>query len=357
MVKLVFEFLEFLRSCAPLFVSLGVLTLFFTLAAKSIKKHSTIYYIAFSLPFLLYLIPFLCGLMGIETIDFVRVPIVGEILRDYIHVGALAHPMLIIIMYIGALNPKNSTIVKRLLSIRKEISIISGFPILTHSLVRVTNNLPNALKFFTNNAEYLENTSVVSELGAGISSFSFVLGVVLLVIFLPLWVTSFDWVRKHMSGANWKKLQKWSYVLYALLFVHAMGIQVGGLLNPRTPAPRPPVEATLPVAQTESRGGEQTTKPTTTNQAEGQASERRSDGQTATPERRGDGQQANAGQASEIPTAQQARRAPAKGISDIQVSRQARSYIHISSLLLVYGSYLFFRLRKARKAKNNKIKS
>jgi Predicted membrane protein len=330
MIKVLFEFLEFLRSCAPLFVSLGVLTLFFTLAAKSIKKHSTIYYIAFSLPFLMYLIPFLCGLMGIETIDFVRVPIVGEILRDYIHVGALAHPMLIIIMYVGALSPKNP-IVKKLLSIRKEISIISGFPILTHSLVRVINNLPNALKFFTNNAEYLENTTVVSELGAGISSFSFVLGVVLLIIFLPLWVTSFDWVRKHMSGANWKKLQKWSYVLYALLFVHAMGIQVGGMLNPRVPAPQPPVEVTAPVTQAENRGSEQATRPIVANQTERQTSER--------------------------PTAQQARRAPSKGISDINVSRQARSYIHISSLLLVYGSYLFFRLRKAKRAKKNKIKS
>ena len=303
MVKLFVELLELLRLCAPLLFSLGVLTLFFVLLSKSIKKRAAIYYIAFSLPFLLYLITFSGGLMGFTMINLVTVPVLGEILRDYIHVGALGHPLLVIIMYIGALDPKIPS-VKKLLSIRKEISIISGFPILMHSLVRVMNNLPNSLKFFTNKVEYLENTPVVSELGAGISSFSFVLGVVLLVLFIPLWVTSFDLVRKRMGGVKWKKLQRWSYVLYALLFVHSIGIQVGGILNPRgTPPPKPNIEVTALAVQ----------------------------GQGRPPAAGG--------------------RAPSKGISDINVSQQTRQYIHMISLFLVYGSYLFLRLRKAKKVR------
>ena len=324
MIKILIELLEFLRSCAPLFVSLGIFTLFFVLLSKSIKKHATVYYTVFAVPFLLYLIPFTGGLLGFEMFNVVTIPVVGEIIRDYIHVGAFAHPILIIIMYIGALNPKIPA-VKKLLSIRKEISIISGFPILTHSLVRVVNNLPNSFKFFTNKSEYLENTKVVSELGAGISSFSFLLGVILLIIFIPLWVTSFDWVRKHMSGLQWKKLQRWSYVLYALLFVHAIGIQVGGMLNPRV-APRPAIEATasVPVQGRESNHGEN----------------RQTDRKQ--PPRN---QQASNG------------RAPSKGISDINVSRQTKQYIHIISLILIYSSYLYLRLRKAKKNAVKKSKT
>ena len=270
MVKILIELLEFFRSCAPLLFSLGVMILFFSLLSKSIKRHAKIYYIIFALPFILYLIHFFGKLMGFEMFNLIGIPIVGEIIRDYIHVAAFAHPILIIIMYTGALDHKNPT-VKKLLSIRKEISIISGFPILMHSLVRVMNNLPNAIKFFTDNTGYLESTKVVSELGAGISSFSFVLGIALLIIFVPLWVTSFDSVRKRMGVVKWKKLQKWAYVLYALLFIHAMGIQIGGMLNPRAGV----------------------------------------------------------------------------SFSDIDPGRQIRQYIHIISLLLIYGSYLYLRLRKS----------
>ena len=232
MVKLLVELLEFLRSSAPLLFSLGVMILFFSLLSKSIKKHAKIYYIIFALPFILYLIHFFGRLMGFEMFNLIGIPIVGEIIRDYIHVAAFAHPILIIIMYIGALDHRNPT-VRKLLSIRKEISIISGFPILMHSLARVMNNLPNALKFFTDNTWYMENTKVVSELGAGISSFSLIMGIALLILFVPLWVTSFDAVRKRIGAVKWKKLQKWAYVLYALLFIHAIGIQIGGMLNPR----------------------------------------------------------------------------------------------------------------------------
>ena len=154
MVKVLVELLEFLRSCAPLLFSLGALSLFFILLSKSIKKHATIYYVAFSLPFVLYLITFFGGLMGLKMPNLIIIPVLGEILRDYIHVAAFGHPILVIIMYIGALDPKIPA-VKKLLSIRKEISIISGFPILTHSLVRVMNNLPGAIKFFTDRKSHV----------------------------------------------------------------------------------------------------------------------------------------------------------------------------------------------------------
>lgn len=302
MVKLLIDLLAYLRECAPLLTSLAVLTLLFVLLAKSIKKHPGLYYTLFAIPFVLVALPSLGKLFGVEIAGFVRVPFLGEIIRDYIHMGTFGHPLLIIIMYIGALEVRK-TPVKKLMSIRKEMSIISGFAVFAHSLIRVMGSVPGAFRFFTDNEEYMANTKVVSALGAGFSSFSFLLGVIMLIIFIPLWVTSFDAVRKRMGNVKWKKLQKWSYVLYATLFIHAMGIQIGGILNPRGGhAPKPTVETTVAPA----------TKPATSG------------------------------------------RMPTKSFADFKPSAQTKQYIHLISLSLIYGSYLYLRLRKAKK-KTKKI--
>lgn len=302
MVKLFIELLAYIRECAPLLTSLAVLTLLFVLLAKSIKKHPGLYYTLFAIPFVLVALPSLGKLFGVEIAGFVRVPFLGEIIRDYIHMGTFGHPLLIIIMYIGALEVRK-TPVKKLMSIRKEMSIISGFAVFAHSLIRVMGSVPNAFRFFADNEEYMANTKVVSALGAGFSSFSFLLGVIMLIIFIPLWVTSFDAVRKRMGNVKWKKLQKWSYVLYATLFIHAMGIQVGGMLNPRGGhAPKPIVETTVAPATKPATGG----------------------------------------------------RVPTKSFADFKPSAQTKQYIHLISLSLIYGSYLYLRLRKAKK-KTKKI--
>lgn len=134
MVKLLIELLEFLRTCAPLLVSLSVLTLFCILLSKSIKKKAAVYYIIFSIPFLLVVILSIGEMLGFDVFNFIKIPILGVIIRDYIHMGTFGHPLLIIIMYMGALDRKKP-IVKKLFSIRKELSIISGFPILAHALI------------------------------------------------------------------------------------------------------------------------------------------------------------------------------------------------------------------------------
>jgi DMSO/TMAO reductase YedYZ heme-binding membrane subunit len=277
MIKLLFDFIQFLYALAPLLMSVAVFTLLALLLSKSIKRHARVYYIVFAIPFAMVAIPFVCRLLGVEMFNFSRIPFMGGIIRDYVHVGTLGFPLLIIIMYMGALSPKNSH-VKKLLSIRKELSILSGFPILAHSLIRATNNFPNALKFFIDSEGYMASGQVTNALGAGISNFSFVLGIVMLALFIPLWVTSFDFVHKRMGNAGWKKLQRWSYVLYATLFIHAMGIQAGSMLNPR--------------------GG-------------------RTHNHTVE-------------------------------VADMNVSQQAKQYVHIASLLLISGSYVYLRLRKAR---------
>ncbi|MDR1555404.1 MAG: ferric reductase-like transmembrane domain-containing protein [Tannerellaceae bacterium] len=328
MVKLLFDLVQFLYSAFPLITCVVFLALVSILLSKSIKKYAAVYYLVLGLPFLFVAIPFIGRMIGVETFTFNRIPFLGGILRDYIHLGTFGFPLLIIIMYIGALNPRIKW-VKKLMSIRKELSIISGFPVFTHSLIRVSNNFPRSLQYFTHHEEYMETAQYTNELGLWFSNFSFVLGIVLLILFIPLWVTSFGSIRKRMGNVKWKKLQNGSYLLYALLFIHALGIQVGGLLNPRgggnpqraaienTQAPDNKI-ATENIRNRETAAG---ANKTSTEPARPTGRERMEE-----PSRGGQ----------------------SMGFSDIKVSPHAQRYIHISSLMLIFGSYLYLRLRKAR---------
>jgi DMSO/TMAO reductase YedYZ heme-binding membrane subunit len=381
MIKLLIDFLQFLYSTLPLLTCVTIFTLLCILLSKSIKRHSTIYYIVLGIPFILVAIPFIGRLFGAETFNLNGIPFLGGILRDYIHMGTLGFPLLIIIMYMGALDTKIPA-VRKLMSIRKEISIISGFPVLTHSLIRVTNNFLNSLQFFTNNAEYMETTKVTNELGAGITNFSFVLGIVLVVIFIPLWITSFDSVHKRIGNRKWKKLQKWSYVLYALLFIHAMCIQVGSQLNPRggRNAPGQTVQVTSNTTENNrksaattsgfSRGGQD--NDTQSPEERRARNEQGGDGSLSSEGRRGERgsqpseglgtiqrnssnerpdvaqpDQRGGGQQGQSQISQQGNRRPQSiGFADINVSQQTKRYLHMISLILIFGSYLYLRLRK-----------
>ena len=335
MIKLLFDFIQFLNTLAPLLMALAVLTLLSVLLSKSIKKHAAIYYTVFAIPFAIVVIPLIGRWFGVEIVNPGRlIPFMGNLTRDYIHAGTLGFPLLVIIMYMGALDMKLPW-VKKLMSIRKELSILSGFPILTHALMRI-GRVPNAFGFFTDNEAYMASGRVTSALGAGLSSFSFVLGAVMLALFIPLWATSFDFVRKRMGSVRWKKLQRWSYALYAMLFIHAMGIQAGGMLNPRggREQSKPAVEAVATIAyapgirDAESQGLQQRTG-------------RGERGNRNAVQPSGSGNNAEAAR-----PAAGGRHQQSPGFADIKVGSQTKRYIHITSLFLIFGSYLYLRLRK-----------
>jgi hypothetical protein len=209
--------------------------------------------------------------------------------------GTLGHPLLIVIMYMGALDTRREW-VRRLMSVRGELSILVGFPVLTHSLVRVAS-VAGAWRFFADQQGYLSATPVASVTGAWFTNFSFLLGVVLIALFIPLWLTSFPAVRRRMGAVRWKRLQRWAYVMYAVMFIHAVGIQAGGMLNPRG-----------------GGSGSGSARPAT----------------------------------EQIVKAAPTGRVMPKGFADFKIDPKIRGCIHLSELVLIYGSYLCFRLRKAR---------
>ena len=266
--------------------------------------------------------------------------------------ATFGHPLLIIIMYMGALDMKTPG-VKKLMSIRKELSIISGFAVLTHTLIRVINNLPPSLKFFADNAAYMEETNVTNVVGAGITNFSFVWGILLIVLFVPLWVTSFDSIRNRMGYPKWKKFQRWAYVLYAALFIHAIGIQIGFMLNPRGGhAPQKPAVEKVVAQAPESSKILEAEKPAANAERQGRGGEGR--GRVNAEQGHGNeaAKQVDAAKQTPQASAQTSnRRAPSKGFADINISNTTKQYIHLFSIILIYASYLYLRLRKARKSK------
>lgn len=43
---------------------------------------------------------------------------------------------------------------------------------------------------------------------------------IMIVLLIPLTITSFQRIRKKMNARKWKDLQKWSYLFYGLIYIH-----------------------------------------------------------------------------------------------------------------------------------------
>jgi DMSO/TMAO reductase YedYZ heme-binding membrane subunit len=105
--------------------------------------------------------------------------------------GFLGLGFFIVMMYVGALNPKIK-VVEKIMDIRSEISIIAFIILIAHvwNYFLQKGNLPVMF---------------------GILSF---------VIMIPLFITSFKNPDNQKKLKKWKKLHKLSYIVYALTLFH-----------------------------------------------------------------------------------------------------------------------------------------
>lgn len=339
MINSALDIIEFLKSNFGFLFALALYTVLSIALASSIKKNYKIYYWIFGVISFCFIIPSVCRLIGVSLpFNFGSLPIIGLASSELSSAANFIHPVLVIIMYMGALSTKTKY-VGRLMSIRKELSIIVGFPVLAHAVKRVFGSFPGGWQYFFNNEEYMNNPRVTSALGSGITSFAFVLGLVMTILFLLLWITSFDSVHRKMGGKRWKKVQKWSYGLYAMLFIHSLCLQVGGMVSDNARAaqqskPQSNIESTHSHAHSSSHAH--------TAQA----------------------QQANEG-ASNVKNAEQPKAQASSGhggrpqsfkFADLEVSRGTKRWVNIIFLFLIYGSYLYLRVNKAKQQRENKAK-
>ena len=125
--------------------------------------------------------------------------------------GALAGALFVLVMYAGAF-PPGSYGAKTFMPIRAQLSIIA-------CILTIGHNVAYGRTYFT----MLFSNAGDMQLGVLIAS---ILSLVMIIIMLPLFITSFTFVRKKMDGRKWKKLQRLAYVFYVCLFLHVMLLTV-----------------------------------------------------------------------------------------------------------------------------------
>ena len=114
----------------------------------------------------------------------------------------------IIVMYIGVF--EKGKIKKRLMTVRAENAVIGSIFLIPHAF--------GFLEFFIDEGKLLSNIVPV-------------LGLISLIIIVPLFFTSFRFVRRQLSYKEWKKLHELAYVFYFVLFLHLILLNSSRLLS------------------------------------------------------------------------------------------------------------------------------
>ena len=135
--------------------------------------------------------------------------------------GAFSTALFVIVMYIGALNPKGK-IVRALMPIRGYLSIIACLITLAHSFAYGIYYI--AAIFHT--PDELDVRQILA----------LILTIPLFSIMIILMVTSFKAVRKKMKPRVWKNVQRLSYPWFAILYVYLMVLLVPGMLEALNPS-------------------------------------------------------------------------------------------------------------------------
>jgi DMSO/TMAO reductase YedYZ heme-binding membrane subunit len=191
-------------------LSLAQVAVFLRLFYKSLKKRPGIFY---GIAVALVLWISVDGLMGISLgwPSWVRVYILSPQWR-----GGFATALFMVVMYIGALNPR-IPLVRTLMGIRAEMSIVASILTFGHVLRYGYGYFPMLIQSPQEMAPAYVAATVITML--------------LVLLLVPLFITSFPSVRKRMSALRWKRLQKLAYPFYFLLYLHVALLFVDGLIQ------------------------------------------------------------------------------------------------------------------------------
>lgn len=167
---------------------------------EQLRKNSKIFYIIASI---------IAIADTIYRVSYASIPLPKIIayLERPITIGALAGAMFAVVMYAGALDNKKSY-TKKLMGVRAELSILASIFFLPHTI-------PNCISFFKV-APKMDMSSISTKIYFALS----LTAIFALIIMLPLWITSYKSIRKKMNAKNWKKLQRFAYVMYFLIYAH-----------------------------------------------------------------------------------------------------------------------------------------
>ena len=156
------------------------------LLEKPLKKHAAVFYFGAVI------------IGGAGYMAQLRLPdgMLKTIVSDYLISGTLPAVLFVLVMY-AAVFPKKSRIYRCAMSCRGEIAIGASFLALAHMVYY----------------GYIIRSGNLIAL---------VIELLLIALLVPLTLTSFKKIRRKMNAKAWKKLQRWSYFFYGLLYLHVV---------------------------------------------------------------------------------------------------------------------------------------
>ena len=179
---------------------------FFHFFGKAVKKKPAVLY-------------GICILLSLVSIFYPReggLPFLDFFFKKIMQRGILAGSLFILVMLAPVL-PKS-------FSGRKTIYLLRGEMAICASLITLAHNLAFGGKYF--GALFLGHGHIsLMELHAAIVS------CLMILLLIPLTITSFQAVRRKMQAKTWKRLQNWSYLFYLLLYLHIFFIYQGALIR------------------------------------------------------------------------------------------------------------------------------
>lgn len=116
---------------------------------------------------------------------------------NIVTLGYVPLSFMIVVMYTGVF--QKGFIKKRLMMVRAENAIIGFIFLLSHAI--------GFLEYYLDNEYLLENPVPM-------------IGLASLILATPLFITSFQFIRKKFKYKEWKILHKLAYPFYLLLFIH-----------------------------------------------------------------------------------------------------------------------------------------
>ncbi|SCY39901.1 FMN-binding protein [Butyrivibrio sp. INlla14] len=121
---------------------------------------------------------------------------------SYISGGAMVGALFTLVMFAGAF-VQGSTLAKKSMPVRAQLSILGGILAIGHGIA-LGQSFIKRLNF----------------------TVEFVISLLLLLVMVPLFVTSFTVIRKKMNPKSWKKLQRLAYLFYLLTFIHILAFEM-----------------------------------------------------------------------------------------------------------------------------------
>lgn len=158
-------------------ISLIFMLVIIHLMSNTIKKHNLLTYA-------------LCTVISVTAIYASEFS-----LSNLITGGFFGLSLWIIIMFVGVRNPFKN-ISKKVRLIRAELSIIAFIFTFAHFIHDFMLNLESPI----------------------------LAGLISLIIMVPLFITSFETIRKHMNNKSWKKLHGFAYLAYIIMLLHVIFI-------------------------------------------------------------------------------------------------------------------------------------